>query len=73
MSFPQVYFYNENRHPVTVLGQDNEHYFLPARNFTYLRVSIHADSQIPSGVTRYDTPAGWDETMWPWTKPWDVQ
>jgi hypothetical protein len=73
MALPTVYFYNKNRYQVTVLGEDLKHYYLPPRTPTYLSVALHADQQVPPGVSRIDTPPGWNETMGPWTKPWTVQ
>jgi len=73
MPLPTVYFYNKNKYQVTVVGKDNKIYYLMPKNHTYLQVELHENQLLPSGVQRLNTPLEWNESMWPWKNPWDMQ
>jgi hypothetical protein len=70
MAFATVYYYNKNKFPVTIKGDDNENYYLAPRDFTFIKSALKSGFVLPPGVVTYATPGWFQQRHWPYHKPW---
>jgi len=52
------------------MGDDNKSYYLAPRAFTFVDVALKNGFVLPSGVQTFATPAWFNQSLWPFHKPW---
>jgi len=73
------YYFNKSRIALSIRGDDDQTYYLPPRNHTFIKVALKPNyytnitNPFPVDVVVYPLPNWWSVAMWPRVKPWDPQ